>query len=185
MSGRLHLKAATMMLQEGGVIAYPTEAVFGLGCDPLNEEAVQHLLHIKQRPINKGLILIAADFNQLTPFIANIPAEAMSRVQTSWPGPNTWIFPAAESTPYWLTGDHDSIAVRVTAHPLAAALCNTFGGAIVSSSANRHGKQPSRSALRIRNCLGDQIDYVLNGDVDRNSKPTRIRNAITNEVIRG
>lgn len=184
MSTRLQLKAATIVLQEGGVIAYPTEAVFGLGCDPLNEEAVLRLLDIKQRPISKGLILIAENFNQLTPYIDNIPAEAMSRVQKSWPGPNTWIFPAAHSTPYWLTGDHDSIAVRVTAHPLAAALCKTFGGAIVSSSANRHGKQPSRSALRVRNCLGEQVEYVLNGNVDRNSKPTQIRDALTNEVIR-
>ena len=184
MPGRLQLKAAARILHDGGVVAYPTEAVFGLGCDPLNDEAVLQLLLIKQRPLSKGLILIASEFNQLTPFINNISTEAMARVQTSWPGPNTWIFPAAPTTPHWITGDHDSIAVRVTSHPVAAALCEAFGGAIVSSSANHHGKQAARSALRVRNCLGDQVDYVLNGEVDRNRQATTIRNAITNEVIR-
>lgn len=184
MPGRLQLKLAAEILDEGGVIAYPTEAVFGLGCDPHNSEAVTRLLNIKQRPINKGLILIASDFNQLTPYIDNISAEAMAKVQSSWPGPYTWIFPKASDTPYWLTGDHDGVAVRVTAHPIAARLCEAFGGAIVSTSANHHEKQACRSALRVRNCLGDQVDYILSGEVDRHGKPTQIKNAITGEVIR-
>lgn len=173
-----------MVLEEGGILAYPTEAIYGIGCDPLDEEAVYRLLAIKRRPIEKGLILIASDFNQLTPYVDEIPSDAMAQVQSSWPGPHTWIFPATAHTPAWLTGAHDSIAVRVTAHPVAAALCNSYGGAIVSTSANHHGRKAARSALQVRICLGDQIDYILNGDVDKTAQPTQIKNAITNEVIR-
>lgn len=184
MAGYLSLKAAVFALENSGVIAYPTEAVFGLGCDPLCEDAVYQLLQIKQRPVEKGLILIASDFNQLSPYLDDIAPEVMAKVQQSWPGPNTWILPANEHTPEWITGKHDSIAVRVTAHPVAAELCTAYGGAIVSTSANHHGKQPARSALHVLSCLGDQVDYILHGDVDRNSQPTQIKNAITDEVIR-
>ncbi|MDH5544707.1 MAG: L-threonylcarbamoyladenylate synthase [Gammaproteobacteria bacterium] len=181
---RIHIQQAAHILREGGIIAYPTEAVFGLGCDPLNGHAVHDLLTIKKRSVNQGLILIASDFNQLNLYVEPLAAEVLSRVQSSWPGPHTWVLPASEHTPYWIKGKHSGVAVRVTAHPVVRALCESFGGAMVSTSANHHGRQAARSALKVRNWFRDQIDFVLSGDIDPNSKPTEIRDAISNRVIR-
>lgn len=126
-------------MKQGGIVAYPTEGVFGLGCDPNNYKTVKRLLRIKQRPVSKGLILIASDAEQLKPFVTEIPDKALG----TWPGPVTWLLAANSGTPYWLTGKHASIAVRVTAHPVASALCKAFGSAIVSTSANRSGQHPT------------------------------------------
>ena len=114
------LRLAAHLMHRGGVIAYPTEAVYGLGCDPWNGEAVARLLAIKRRDVSKGLILIAADAAQLAPFVEELPAARMAEIRASWPGPHTWLLPARAITPRWLTGRFDTLAVRVTAHPLAA-----------------------------------------------------------------
>ncbi|HID45602.1 MAG TPA: tRNA threonylcarbamoyladenosine biosynthesis protein RimN [Chromatiaceae bacterium] len=183
MSSAFQLRLAAYRLHRGGVVAYPTEAIYGLGCDPLNRRAVARLLDIKQRPLSKGLILVAAGFEQLVPFIEPLPEERMQAVLESWPGPNTWLLPAANTTPRWLTGGRDNIAVRVTAHSLAADLCRAFGGAIVSTSANRSGYAPAKTALEVRlRCPG--TDIVLHGSTGDNTQPTTIRNALTGEVIR-
>jgi L-threonylcarbamoyladenylate synthase len=183
MSSAFQLRLAAHQLHKGGVVAYPTEAIYGLGCDPLNRRAVARLLDIKQRPLSKGLILIAASFDQLIPFISHLPEEQMQAVLESWPGPNTWLLPTAKSTPRWLTGGRDSIAVRVTAHPLAAGLCRAFGGAIVSTSANLSGYSPAKTALEVRlRCPGS--DAILHGNIGDNAQPTTIRNALSGEVIR-
>ena len=120
MPSQFLIRRATAAIRHGGVIAYPTEAVYGLGCNPLDWDAVQRLLDLKQRPIDKGLILIASEFDQLRPFIIEPAQEIMAPVFSSWPGPTTWLLPAAPRVPKWLTGRHRSIAIRVTAHPLAA-----------------------------------------------------------------
>ena len=183
MSSIFRLRHAAYRLHEGGVVAYPTEAIYGLGCDPLNRRAVARLLDIKQRPISKGLILIAASFEQLIPFVRPVPGAQMQAVLESWPGPNTWLLPAAGSTPHWLTGGRDSIAVRVTAHPLAAGLCRAFGGAIVSTSANLSGYPPAKTALEVRlRCPG--TDVILHGSTGGSTRPTTIRNALSGTVIR-
>lgn len=183
MSSAFQLRLAAHQLHKGGVVAYPTEAIYGLGCDPLNRRAVARLLDIKQRPLSKGLILIAAGFEQLMPFINQLPAKKMRAVLESWPGPNTWLLPAANTTPRWLTGGRDSIAVRVTAHSLAADLCRAFGGAIVSTSANLSGYSPAKTALEVRlRCPGS--DAILHGSTGANTQPTTIRNPLTGEVIR-
>src|SRR3569833_371797 len=140
-----HIKRAAVLLHAGAVVAYPTEAVWGLGCDPLDGEAVSRLLAIKRRPMHKGLILIAAGFQHVLPFVAPLNAALEEKVLATWPGPVTWLLPARPETPYWLRGAHTNIAVRVTAHPVAAALCRRFGGARVSTSANRAGRSPARS----------------------------------------
>ena len=133
-------------LRAGGVVAYPTEAVYGLGCDPRNPNAFERLFAIKRRPPTQGVLLIAADFADLDPFIdeSAVPPAAMARAAATWPGPHTWIFPRSAAAPAWLAGAHAGIAVRVTAHAPAAALCRAFGGALVSTSANRHGEPPAR-----------------------------------------
>lgn len=178
------LRQAAAVIHRGGVIAYPTEAVFGLGCDPLNPIAVQRLLDLKQRPMHKGLILIASRFEQLLPFIAPLDEASLALLQTNWPGPVTWLLPARTDTPRWLRGEHSSIAVRVTAHPLASALCEAAGHALVSTSANPSGLSPARQTLRVRKYFPNQLDMIVTGDVDRQSNPTPIRDLLTKKLIR-
>ncbi len=183
MPSQFQLREAARCLHAGGILAYPTEAVWGLGCDPLNEQAVHRLLALKQRPVNKGLIIIAADFRQLQPFVRLLDDAAMQPVLDSWPGPFTWILPAATGTPRWLTGDHDSLAVRITDHPAASALCRAFGGPIVSTSANIAGQRPARSALQAKLRCG-RIDGILHGAVGGLTRPTGIRDARSGRQLR-
>lgn len=177
------LREAARALRRGGIIAYPTEAVFGLGCDPGNQEAVLRLLALKHRSISKGLILVAAHFDQLTPWVALSEKNLPSWVLQSWPGPHTWLLPAT-ATPGWLTGTHRSLAVRVSAHPLVSRLCETWGGALVSTSANPAGKHPARDRLGVRRVLPQGIDYILPGQVGSLTQPTPIRDALTGVWIR-
>jgi L-threonylcarbamoyladenylate synthase len=178
------INEAVHVLQQGGVIAYPTEAVYGLGCDPANHQAVQKLLALKQRDPDKGLILIAADFDQLSPFLAEIEDSLKEEIFATWPGPVTWVWPAKSGVSTWLRGEHTAIAIRVTGHPLAAELCRAFGGALVSTSANVSGNQPARNAEQVRAQFKDQLDYVLEGEVGGLAKPSQIRDALSGRVLR-
>ena len=177
---------AIAALRDDGVIAYATEAVFGLGCDPDSELAVQRLLAIKQRPVEKGLILIAADLAQLQDYIdlSQLSADQLARVQTSWPGPFTWIMPARATTPAWLTGQFDTLAVRVTAHPQVQALCRAFGKPLVSTSANLTGEAPARCVADIGAPLAHLLAYILPGEVGEQANPSEIKDARTGAVIR-
>lgn len=166
------------------MVAYPTEAVYGLGCDPLNEAAFARLLALKQRPGDKGVILIAAEEGQLRPYLGDLPEPMLQRLRQTWPGPVTWIVPAAPGVPAWLTGGRDTIAVRVTAHSMAAALCRAFGGALVSTSANRSGEEPARSAEEVRRQFGNRLDDILVGPLGGLERPTRICDARTGATIR-
>ncbi len=182
---RLRLRMAAWRLRQGELLAYPTEAVWGLGCDPFNNDAVAALLALKGRSAAKGLILIAADFEQIEPFL-NIPSPQMrNRLLASWPGPVTWIVPAARrTTPAWLRGDHDTLAVRVTAHPLASALCRVFGGPIVSTSANPSGAHPARTQLKTHVYFKGSKLHFLPGAVGGLNKPTAIYDARTGARLR-
>lgn len=177
------LRRAVQTLEAGGVIAYPTEAVFGVGCDPWDDNALIDLLTLKQRPWHKGLILIASDFNQLQDFIQPLPAEMLKQVQQSWPGPVTWLLPVRQEVSPLLTGEHSTIAVRVTAHPLAQKLCRAFDGAIVSTSANIAGLRPAKNVHQVRWQLPG-IDYVLPGALGGASRPSEIRDAETGAKLR-
>lgn len=179
------LRAAARAVRDGGLIAYPTEAVYGLGCDPLDERAVRRLLALKRRSIYKGLILIAADFAQLEPFLQPLTVSERERLAATWPGPHTWVIPARTSTPRWLRGRHDTLAVRVTAHPLAAALCRVCGHPLVSTSANLSGRPPARTALAVRRQLGRALDYLLAGPTGGAAKPTEIRDLRSGRSFRG
>ena len=178
------LREAARALRAGGVIAYPTETVFGLGCDPLNPHAIETLLALKQRPMEKGLILIGAELDQLLPYIDVNEPSLLQKLQPNGPHPTTWVVPAQPDTPYWLTGTHDSIAVRITTHPLAAALCLEFGAAIVSTSANPAGLPPAHSALTVRRYFNDGLDCLLHGSHNTSTKPSEIRELISDKIIR-
>ena len=178
------INEAVGILQQGGVIAYPTEAVYGLGCDPNNHQAVERLLAIKQRSWEKGLILIAAEFQQLAPFLAEIDMALKEKILATWPGPITWLWPANPAVSSLLRGKHDTIAVRVTAHPVAAELSRAFGGALISTSANLSGKSPARTAKEVQAQFKHQLDYVLKGKVGGRARPSEIRDALSGEVLR-
>ncbi|MDX1496837.1 MAG: Sua5/YciO/YrdC/YwlC family protein, partial [Salinisphaeraceae bacterium] len=151
-----HLRCAVKTLRNGGLLAHPTEGVWGLACDPLNAHAVEYLLASKHRSARQGLILIAADFGQLRPYLGEEVEAMQSRILPTWPGPVTWILPAAAWVPSLLSGGRSTIAVRVTAHPVASALCAAFGDVLVSTSANRSGRPAALNSTAVRARLGDR-----------------------------
>lgn len=179
------LSRCVLSLQRGEVISYPTEAVFGLGCDPDDEQAVQRLLAIKNRPVEKGLILIAANYGQLVPYILDqaISVEQRARMFSHWPGPVTFVVPASEAAPKWVTGQFDSIAVRVTDHPVAKQLCELFGKPLVSTSANLSGQAPARNWQEVLAQFGHDFP-VVESETGGRSNPSEIRNVLTGELIR-
>ncbi len=181
---RRTVQQAVSHLRRGGVIAYPTEAVFGLGCDPRNRAAVQRILRIKRRPWHKGLILIAADFAQLRPYVLPLNDAQWTQIQASWPGPVTWLLPARPSVSRLLRGRHATLAVRVTAHQPTIALCRAFGGAIVSTSANRSGRPPARTAQALRRQLSRDVDDILPGRLGDGQRPSEIRDLATGRIMR-
>jgi L-threonylcarbamoyladenylate synthase len=178
------IATAVAALHRGGVIAYPTEAVYGLGCDPANRDAVARLFELKQRPPEQGVLLIAADFAQVEKFIGDVPADALARARATWPGPHTWVFPRSPSTPPWLPGAHAGIALRVTAHAPAVELCRAFGSAIVSTSANRHGAPPARAAADVRSAFSSELAYILDAPTGGLERPTPIRDAVSGGIFR-
>lgn len=182
---RLSLKKAVEDLKSGGVIAYPTEAVWGLGCEPMNRHAVERLLQLKRRDWRKGLILIAADFAQLKPYVAVVAEDDLQKALATWPGPHTWLFPASPAAPALITGGRDSIAVRVSAHPVVIALCRAYGGALVSTSANISRRVPARSALQLRRCFGPSLDAIVAGELGGRATPTPIRDLRNGHLLRG
>lgn len=177
------IRRAVAALNQGKIIAYPTEAVYGLGCDPCHEHAVYSLLAVKDRPWQKGLILVAADLEQLSHFIEPIKSPFAKEIMASWPGSTTWLLPAKKEVPDYLRGEHDTIAVRVTAHPQTVALCQQFGGAIVSTSANKSGQRPAKTSREVRRYLAE-VETVLSGQCKGADKPTQIRDGTTGETIR-
>ncbi len=180
------LDVAAALLRRGGVLAYPTEAVFGLGCDPHDRTAFERLFALKQRPSTQGVLLIAADFGQVERYIdlAAVPGTVLQQVHASWPGPHTWIFPRSAAVPDWVAGSHAGIALRVTAHAPAAALCRAFGGALVSTSANPHGQPPARAAEIVAEYFGEALDGLLEAPLGGQPRPTGIRDALSGAIIR-
>lgn len=181
------IPSAVAALHRGGVIAYPTEAVWGLGCDPFDEAAVTRLLALKHREVAKGLILIAGAldaFDGLLDWDA-LPTDRREAVFATWPGPHTWIVPASGRVPHWITGMHDGVAVRVSAHPLVVSLCAAFGGPLVSTSANRAGDPPPRQPGEIDPALLGALDGWIEGDTGPLSAPTEIGDARSGAVLRG
>lgn len=170
-------------LKRGGVIAYPTESCYGLGCDPRNPRAVRRVLALKRRSATKGLILIAAHPRQLRPFLAELPPSLLRKMHAAWPGPHTWLVPAAHDCPEFLRGAHDTIAVRVTAHPAAARLCRLAGMALVSTSANLSGGKAAKTAQECRRQFGRRV-LVMPGRIGARRRPSTIQHLTTGKVIR-
>ncbi len=176
-------RLAIQKLDQGEVIAYPTEAVFGLGCNPLDEEAVLKLLALKKRSVDKGLILIASSLDQVAPYL-QLNDEIINRVQASWPGPVTWIIPAQPWVPNWLTGQFSSLAVRVTAHPIARTLCEAYEGPLVSTSANTSSRPPARKAWQVEKNLDSKSLHIVSGAVGKLKQATPIYDVLSDHQFR-
>lgn len=180
---------AAQILQQGKVLAYPTEAVWGLGCDPFNEQAFLEILRLKQRPIEKGVILLAGQLSQVEHLLSDIEPTIRDQIIQSWTQRSrteratTWLLPADHQIPEWITGQHTQVAVRVTNHPLCTALCNAFNGFIVSTSANPAGSTPARSLQEANQYFGSELNY-LNGDLGLSQEPSKIIDACTGQIIR-
>lgn len=176
--------AAVGVLLEGGIIAYPTEYCFGLGCDPRDQNAVLRLLAIKQRQVDQGVILIAANEQQISIYADLEVLARKPEIVASWPGPNTWLLPVNTSVPTWIKGRHSSIAMRVPGHSLSRQLCEAFAHPIVSTSANRHGSPSLLSADAVVRELGEELDYVVDAPVGGAAKASTIRDAISGQILR-
>jgi L-threonylcarbamoyladenylate synthase len=179
----LNFRALKKHLRLGGLIAYPTESCFGLGCDPGNRDAVKTILRLKKRPQTKGVILIAAAFRQLQRYTAPLTKAQAQQVQSTWPGPHTWLVPKSTNCPIWLTGKHEKIAVRVTAHRPAAMLCLGLGMALVSTSANVSGGKAIRNARECQRQFGHQV-VIVPGLIGKRRKPSTIQDLISGAIKR-
>lgn len=179
-----NLRLATRHLRRGGLIAYPTEAVFGLGCDPRNETAIVNLLEMKHRSAGKGLILIAAHFDLIAPYIDLAATPRLREINATWPGPTTWLLPANRSVSQYLRGEHSTIAVRITNHPTAAAISANAASAIVSTSANKTGFEPARTSLKVRQYFKYTNLLIIPGATGGLAQPSAIYDAISGRKLR-
>ena len=178
------LSNAIRTVQAGGVLAYPTEAVYGLGCNPADLAAVQRILTLKQRPADKGMILVAADLSQLEAYLLPLDAALQARVLPTWPGPVTWLLPVRPDVSPLIRGKHDMLAVRITAHPVCRALCEQLGHPLISTSANLSDQAPARSAAEVQQQFGSQLGYILDAPLGEQNQPTEIRHGLTGEIVR-
>lgn len=170
-------------LKRGGVIAYPTESCYGLGCDPRNERALKRLVRLKGRSAAKGMLLVADHFKRLQAFVRPLSAYDRARMRRSWPGPVSWVVPASAACPPLLTGGRATIAIRVTAHPVAARLCRSLGMALVSTSANKSGKKPAQTAAECRRIFGARV-RVIDGRIGQRRRPSTLIDLATGTVLR-
>lgn len=183
MRGSWQVQRVAGIVRQGGLIAYPTEAVWGLGCDPWSAAAVDRLLALKERPMHKGLILVAGSIEQFDFLLDDLPERWVGRLASTWPGPFTWLVPHQERLPAWITGEHDTVALRVSAHPVVRDLC-AHTGPLVSTSANPAGRPAARSRLRVEQYFHAQLDAVLGGALGGRRNPSLIRDLRTGDVIR-
>jgi L-threonylcarbamoyladenylate synthase len=177
------VQQAARAVRAGAVIAYPTEAVWGLGCDPWDAEAVERLLAIKARDVDKGLILVADNIRQFDFLFEDFPELWIDRMASTWPGPNTWLVPHQGLLPGWITGMHETVALRVSDHPQIRELC-ALVGPLVSTSANPQGRPAARTRIRVEQYFRGQVDWILGGNLGGRKNPSVIRDLATGDVLR-
>ena len=173
------LQKALADLKLGKVIAYPSEGVWALGCNPQNEEAVYKLLKLKRRPVSKGLIVVGSNLEQMRPYID--VNKYKERLLLKWPGPHTWIVPTTEA-PIWIRGKYDSVALRVSSHRTIVEICEKLEGAIVSTSANIQDEKPLKNEQEVKKEFDNLT--VVEGPLGCLEGPTPIQDVESNKWIR-
>jgi L-threonylcarbamoyladenylate synthase len=154
---------AARLLSAGGVIALPTETVYGLAADALNPAAVRRVYAIKGRPLDHPLIVHLADPAHLDRYADDVPAAAYTLARRFWPGPLTMVLRKSAAVPFEVTGGQATVALRTIDHPLAQAILRRFGGAVAAPSANRFGRVSPTTAEHVRADLGDDVDLIVDG----------------------
>ncbi len=175
---------AYQVIQAGGLLIYPTEGVYGIGCDPHNSEAINKLINLKKRNPNKGIILIASDFAMFEAFIKPLSNEILEQISKYKSDPVSWIVPATEHCPGPLTGNRSTLAIRVSSHPFVQSLCKQLGHAITSTSANVSGQNPINNAKELNKAFGFAVDYIVPLPVGSLGKPTPLFDAISGQQLR-
>ena len=184
MSSNSIIEAANI-IKQGGVVAYPTEAVWGLGCNPWSRSAVYRILEIKSRPVEKGVILIGSSEDQFTPLLDPLSREDRAKLSACWPGPHTWLIPDPDEwVPEWVKGQFDTVAVRVSAHPRVQELCRAVGHPIVSTSANRAGEDPLLTLADVNNEFSGELKTIVDGETGLQRIPSQIRDLRSGKIIR-
>lgn len=175
-------KEAASLLKKGEVIAYPTEAVYGFGCDPSNDDAILKILKLKQRDPSKGMLIVGAILGHILPFVGELDPDILNKVMKTWPGPVTWILPTSMQLSGLLTGGRPTIAARVSAHQTVNEICNQYCKAIVSTSVNIQGEEPFKTAQEVMDAFPNIP--VVAGEIGQEDKPTQIIDSITDKIIR-
>ncbi len=175
---------ASQILQSSGVIAYPTETVWGIGCDPRQPSALRRVINLKKRDAQKGLILIAGDIKQFDFLLHDLPIEQKVKLENSWPGAVTWLVPHHNRVHPLVHGQFSTVAIRVSNHRIVKELCAQFNGPIVSTSANLAGQSTIQNAIQAMKFLGHDLDFILQGPLGDTSAPSRIIDLQTGHIIR-
>jgi L-threonylcarbamoyladenylate synthase len=171
-------------LLSGAVIAYPTEGVWGLGCSPASEQAVMRVLRMKQRSVKQGLILVAGSIDQFAPYFGGLNEDQIQQLNASWPGPVTFLVPDQGVSPDFIRGDHATVALRVSAHPVVQSLCQMLGGPMVSTSANRSGEPAALSESEVAEQFATEVDFIISGPLGGQTGPSEIIDLATGQVLR-
>lgn len=179
------IRDAASIIRRGGIIAYPTESCYGLGCDPGNSWAVRRILHIKRRKKEQGLILVSDHISRVMRYVKFFPVATRQEILASWPGACTWLLPARKSVSGWVVGNHASIAIRISRHHGVRALCRNAGMAIISTSANRARRKALRTAESVYLEFGSEVDCIMEGEIGTDTRPSVIRDAVSGAIIRG
>lgn len=181
---QFRLRYAADALHNAGVVCHPTEAVWGLAALPDDPSAVAKILRIKNRPWQKGLVVVTDRVDRIEQLLDGLPGSCREAVLTSWPGPATWVLPDRGLFPSWVRGTHQSVAVRVSDHPLTVQLCAAADSCLVSTSANPAGREPARDQVQAQRYFGAKVDYYLPGRTGALAQPTQIRDALSGEILR-
>jgi len=181
-----HFETAARIVHQGGVIAYPAEACFGLGCDPRNTQAIERIRKLKSRSPGQGFILVSDTLDRLLSYLDwdALDVQQRERITASWPGPISWLIPASSQAGPELTGRHDTLAVRVSAFDTLRDLCRNARSTLLSTSANFQGQPPLMCAADVANAFADQIDYIIDLPIQGLDKPSQIIDARTLNVYR-
>jgi L-threonylcarbamoyladenylate synthase len=170
-------------IARGAVFGYPTDTIWGFGCHPLLAGSVARILNIKNRSPEKGLILLASRLEFCQPYL-DAPAADLAPLRVAGDHPVTWLVPASPACPPWISGRHDTVAVRITDHPLVALLCGGISAPIVSTSANRGGRPSARNALQMRRQFGDELDFIVTGFRAGGDRPSEIKSLADGSILR-
>jgi len=182
-AARTHVLDAVAVLARGGLVAFPTETVYGLGADAGNAEAVARIFAVKDRPISHPLIVHVAGIEDLSRFAETVPASALRLAEALWPGPLTVVVPRADHVPAVVAGGYGTLAVRAPAHPVAQELLQAFGGGIAAPSANRFGRVSPTTAADVRADLGDDVDLILDGGACQVGVESTIVDCTADQVV--